>query len=64
MPDYGGVPLDKFSSTCLYFGTSLASARAHHNLSAVPLGLVHTAWGGSMIEMWLTDADIAACEVI
>ena len=27
-----------------------------------PIGLVHTAWGGSTIEQWLTNETIAKCQ--
>ena len=27
-----------------------------------PIGLVHTAWGGSTIEQWLTNDTIAKCQ--
>ena len=27
----------------------------------VPIGLVHTAWGGSTIEQWLSNATTATC---
>lgn len=56
MPPYGGAPLDKFSSTCFYFGAGLIAGGM-----GVPIGLVHTAWGGSMIEQWLTNDAIAEC---
>ena len=29
---------------------------------AVPIGLIHTAWGGSMIEEWLTAEEINKCK--
>lgn len=69
MPSYGEIPLDQFSSTCAYFGIELfsalntaAAAPAHSGKDGViPVGLVHTAWGGSMIEEWLTDEAIATC---
>lgn len=51
------MPLDHFSSTCLYFGEGLADA-----MPTVPIGLIHTAWGGSMIEQWLTNQEIAECK--
>ena len=56
MPGYGERPLDHFSSTCFYFGQALKAGGV-----AAPLGLVHTAWGGSMIEEWLTNDAVAAC---
>ena len=66
MPNYGDVPLDQFSSTCFYFGEALQAGLSKTaddaQAPAVPLGLIHTAWGGSMIEQWLTDEDIAACK--
>lgn len=48
--------LDKFSSTCYYFGEALV-----HGGVSVPIGLIHTAWGGSMIEQWLTNEEVAKC---
>ena len=66
MPNYGDVPLDQFSSTCFYFGEALMAGLSKTvedpQVAAVPIGLIHTAWGGSMIEQWLTDEDIAACK--
>lgn len=58
MPPHGGVPLDHFSSTCFYFGAALRDGLDDKTL---PIGLIHTAWGGSMIEEWLTGAEVAAC---
>lgn len=48
----------QFSSTCYYFGESLTDALG---ADAPPIGLIHTAWGGSMIEQWLDNASIATC---
>jgi sialate O-acetylesterase len=63
MPHYGEAALDHFSSTCLYFGTSLYEGQQKLSDSgAAPIGLVHTAWGGSMIENWLTNEEIATCK--
>jgi hypothetical protein len=71
MPNYGDIPLDHFSSTCYYFGEGLAEGLAAATATdssvaaaaaAVPIGLIHTAWGGSMIEQWLTDDAIAQCK--
>eukprot|EP00966_Prymnesium_polylepis_P291626 6735604-Prymnesium_polylepis.1 len=57
MPGYGELALDHFSSTCFYFGESLLEGGVDDR----PIGLVHTAWGGSMIEEWVTNEDVAAC---
>eukprot|EP01043_Picozoa_sp_COSAG02_P004619 COSAG02_NODE_122_length_35306_cov_98.280967_18_plen_163_part_00 len=69
MPDYGDIPLDHFSSTCYYFGEGLAeglaiteAADVGATVAPVPIGLIHTAWGGSMIEQWLTNDVIAQCK--
>ena len=48
-----------FSSTCWYFGESLADKLGKE---APPIGLIHTAWGGSMIEQWTTDNVSATCK--
>lgn len=47
-----------FSSTCYYFAESLSDALG---AAAPPLGLVHTAYGGSTIEQWLDNKTIATC---
>lgn len=60
MPGYGEIALDQFSSTCLYFGIELQ--KGLNAKEQVPIGLVHTAWGGSSIEEWLTKEDIAQCK--
>ena len=44
---------------CRYFGESLAEKLGS---SAPPIGLIHTAWGGSMIEEWSTDEVTAGCK--
>ena len=57
MPGFGELALDHFSSTCFYFGESLLEGGVNDR----PLGLVHTAWGGSTIEQWLSNDTIATC---
>ncbi len=49
-----------FSSTCYYFGESLSDELAKAG-PPPPIGLVHTAWGGSTIEQWLTNETISTC---
>ena len=44
---------------CLSVSFSLAEELG---ADAPPLGLIHTAYGGSMIEQWLTDEEIASCK--
>lgn len=62
IPSYGAVPLDHFSSTCYYFGESLVEGLQGSKDAATPIGLIHTAWGGSMIEQWLTNDLISECK--
>jgi sialate O-acetylesterase len=52
-----------FSSTCYYFGESLTDKlnTAGGGNGAPPIGLIHTAYGGSMIEAWTTKEATAAC---
>ena len=57
MPGYKDVPLDEFSSTCYYFGEALVDGGV-----SAPIGLIHTAWGGSWIEEWLTLEKIQSCK--
>ena len=51
--------LSTFSATCYYFGQSLTEELG---ADAPPLGLVHTAFGGSMIEQWLTEETVDSCK--
>uniref|UniRef100_A0A7S2UD85 Sialate O-acetylesterase domain-containing protein n=1 Tax=Attheya septentrionalis TaxID=420275 RepID=A0A7S2UD85_9STRA len=65
----------KFSSTCWYFMEGLTHElynMTRNNIndndvplvlrqSMVPIGLIHTAWGGSKIEDWLDDDSIQKC---
>ena len=43
-----------FSAACYYF------ARELQKFVPVPLGLIHSSWGGSRIEPWLSDAGLRA----
>ena len=43
-------PFDSFSAECLYFGTALTDLAGSE---AVPIGLIQSAVGGSMIESWV-----------
>jgi len=51
--------LSTFSSTCWYYGESLVDALGD---DTTPIGLIHTAFGGSEIEQWLDNATIAECK--
>jgi hypothetical protein len=59
--DSDSSSLMKFSATCFYFAQELSDALG---AEAPPIGLVHTAWGGSTIEQWLTNETIATCEYV
>ncbi len=43
-----------FSGTCYYFGESLTDVLGGVGV-APPLGLIHTAWGGSTIQNWISN---------
>lgn len=49
--------LDKFAATCWYFGESLTdrmmSETEAHGGEIVPIGLIESAFGGTMIESWI-----------
>jgi sialate O-acetylesterase len=42
-----------FSAVAFYFGRALQQARR------VPVGLIHTSWGGSPAEVWMSEAMLA-----
>ena len=53
-----------FSATCWYFGESLtdrmlASNEFSNGASAVPIGLIESAFGGTCIESWLAPRGLA-----
>jgi hypothetical protein len=50
-----------FSSTCYYFAESLSDELAKLPGDVTPIGVIHTAWGGSEIEQWLTNESVAKC---
>jgi sialate O-acetylesterase len=57
--DSDSSSLMSFSAACFYFAQELSDTMG---AIAPPLGLVHTAWGGSTIEQWLTNESIATCQ--
>jgi sialate O-acetylesterase len=46
--------IGEFSAVCYYFARELQKS------VPVPLGLIHSSWGGSRIEPWLSDAGLRA----
>ena len=44
-----------FSGTCYYFAESLTDELGD---AAPPIGLIHTAWGGSTIQQWVSNATL------
>jgi len=44
----------RFSAVAYYFGRDLQKARG------VPVGLIHTSWGGSPAEVWIREGVLAA----
>jgi hypothetical protein len=63
---YGWV-LDEFSAACWYTAQELSDILYTHNTSDgsgretfVPIGLVESAWGGTMIEAWTPNATLSA----
>jgi hypothetical protein len=54
--------LSFFGATCYYFAESLTDLmKAENPNDVVPIGLVQTAVGGSMIEEWLPETELAKC---
>jgi len=50
----GPQTVSNFSAVAYYFGRDLQKARR------VPVGLIHTSWGGSPAEAWMSDAVLRA----
>eukprot|EP01062_Namystynia_karyoxenos_P033708 TRINITY_DN24775_c0_g1_i1.p1 TRINITY_DN24775_c0_g1~~TRINITY_DN24775_c0_g1_i1.p1 ORF type:complete len:694 (+),score=180.72 TRINITY_DN24775_c0_g1_i1:72-2084(+) len=56
---------DSFSALCYYYGEQLSDRLAAANGKAVPVGLIESAFGGTMIESWMPVADqLASCSNI
>jgi hypothetical protein len=60
--EYFGNTIDMFSATCWYFGQGLQDLQEAAGEDITPLGLVHSAWGGTMVEMWQPNATLKAGE--
>lgn len=50
----GPATVADFSAVAYFFGRDLQAARG------VPVGLIHTSWGGSPAEVWVRDSVLAA----
>lgn len=57
----GTNAFEQYSATCYYYGQSLTDELEAAGRPTVPLGLIHTAWGGSTIEQWLSNESVATC---
>ena len=44
---------DRFSAVCWYFGATLSDSRANETADPVPIGLISSNVGGTMIQQWL-----------
>ena len=53
--------LEMFSAACWHFAEALVDAAAARGEPPVPLGLVGSYWGGTMIEMWMPNATVGSC---
>ena len=47
-----------FSAICLMFGEQL-----HDDLEGVPIGLIDSSWGGTIVEAWSPPEALAECGV-
>jgi sialate O-acetylesterase len=50
----GPKTVENFSAVAYYFGRELQQARR------VPVGLIHTSWGGSPAEVWMSEPVLSA----
>lgn len=45
--------VDDFAATCYFFGREL------HKANGVPQGLIHSSWGGSIIQAWISASALS-----
>lgn len=50
--------VDTFSAACFHFAEGLAEIAEQKNESAVPLGLISSSWGGTVVEVWTPNATL------
>lgn len=59
--------LEEFSSTCIYFGIRLRKYLSKSESvkdKNVPIGLIHTSIGGTMVQSWTPADKLGACQDI
>ena len=61
--DSDSSSLMTFSASCYYFGQGLTDQLAARG-PPPPIGLIHTAWGGSAIAQWLSNSSVAKCKLV
>ena len=61
--DSDSSSLMTFSASCYYFGQGLTDQLAARG-PPPPIGLIHTAWGGSAIAQWLANSSVAKCKLV
>lgn len=52
--------IDQFAATCWYFAQSLTDMAEERNETEVTFGLIHSSWGGTMVEMWQPNETLNA----
>jgi hypothetical protein len=58
--------VDSFSAACFHFAEGLTELAAQNNETVVPLGLISSSWGGTVVEVWTPNATLqrAACSYV
>jgi len=56
---FNATVLEQFSATCYYFAQALTDLQG----DAVPIGLISSSVGGTIIEAWTDNATLAQCPV-
>mmetsp|Transcript_7340 Transcript_7340/g.21688 ORF Transcript_7340/g.21688 Transcript_7340/m.21688 type:complete len:747 (+) Transcript_7340:499-2739(+) len=52
--------VDQFSAACWHAAQHLTDIMEANNETVVPLGMIHSSWGGTMVEMWQPNASLNA----
>eukprot|EP01051_Picozoa_sp_SAG22_P008349 SAG22_NODE_631_length_8376_cov_43.396037_6_plen_525_part_00 len=60
MGNYGwnNNTVDSFSAACFSFAEGLTELAEQNNETAVPLGLISSSWGGTVVEVWTPNATL------
>lgn len=54
--------VEMFGATCWFFAQELSNMARALGETPVPMGLIGSYWGGTMIEMWMRNETLSSCK--